>query len=136
MTACRLLMKIQWAIWISMTVAQFKQNICNNLPPFMFNGGCAASTSKIRVNVQNFTGYGSITTATCLDGGGNLIPTANQVFATGSANAVVLVSVCFEWTLSQAMANIPYWISPASAQMTNGSTLIQAATAFTTEPYN
>ena len=117
-----------------MTVSQFKDLVCTKLPPFMLVGGCASS--KLRVNVQTFTGYNTITTASCLDTGGNLIPTAGQTFATGGSNAVVLVSVCFEWELSKAMANIPYWISPRSAQMGNGSTLIQASTAFTPEPYN
>jgi Flp pilus assembly protein TadG len=115
-----------------MTVTQFKQLVCDKLPPFMATGSCA----NLRVNVQNFAGYGSISTASCLDGGGSLIPAANQTFNTGSANAVVLVSVCFEWELTQSMASIPYWISPRAAQMGNGSTLIQASAAFTTEPYN
>lgn len=115
-----------------MTVAEFKQLVCDKLPPFMTTSSCG----KLRVNVQNFAGYGSITTTSCLDGGGALIPTANQVYNTGSANAVVLVSVCFEWELTQSVGSIPYWISPTAARMGNGSTLIQASAAFTTEPYN
>lgn len=117
-----------------MTVAQFKQRVCDALPDFMKGSDC--TNNKIRVNVQNFAGYGSITTASCVDGGGALIPTASQVYSPGTANAVVLVSVCYEWELSKSMANIPYWISPAAARMTSGSTLVQASTAFTTEPYN
>lgn len=117
-----------------MTNAQFKQRVCDALPDFMKGSDCA--NNKIRVNVQNFAGYGSITTPSCVDGGGALIPTGGQVYNPGTANAVVLVSVCYEWELSKAMANIPYWISPAAAKMTNGSTLVQASAAFTTEPYN
>ncbi len=117
-----------------MTTAQFKQRVCDALPDFMKGSDC--TNNKIRVNVQNFAGYGSITTPSCLDGGGSLIPSANQVYSPGAANAVVLVSVCYEWELSKAMANIPYWISPAAAKMNNGSTLVQASAAFTTEPYN
>jgi hypothetical protein len=33
------------------------------------------------------------------------------------------------------MINVPYWISPANARMNNGSTLVQAATTFTNEPF-
>ena len=119
-----------------MTVAQFKALVCAKLPPFMISGSCSGASNKLRVNVQNFAGYGSIATASCVDGSGNLIPTASQAFSPGTSNAVVLVSVCYEWELTQSMFSIPYWISPRAAQMTNGSTLIQASTAFTTEPYN
>ena len=53
----------------------------------------------------------------------------------GGASTIVLVSACYEWELGNALANVPYWISPANAKMTNGSTLIQASTTFTTEPF-
>jgi Flp pilus assembly protein TadG len=115
-----------------MTVAQFKSLVCSKLPPFMPCG----SSDKIRVNVQNFTGYGSITTPPCTDSSGNLIPSSSQVYNPGGASTVVLVSVCYEWELTKAMANVPYWISPKNAKMSNGSTMMQASTAFTSEPYN
>ena len=54
----------------------------------------------------------------------------------GGASTVVLVSVCYEWDLSIAFANVPYWISPTKAKMGNGATMIQASTTFTSEPYN
>ena len=115
-----------------MTVAQFKTLVCAKLPPFM---PCGA-TDKLRVNVQSYTGYGGITTPTCLDGSGNLIPTASQVYNTGSASSVVLVSICYEWALAASMAGMTYWISPVSSRMNNGSTMLQASVTFTTEPYN
>jgi Flp pilus assembly protein TadG len=115
-----------------MTVTQFKGLICEKLPPFM---ECGSSTDKIRVNVQNYTGYSTVTPPTCLDNGGNLIGSAAQVFQPGATSSIVLVNVCYEWSLGAMMINVPYWISPSNARMNNGSTLVQAATTFTNEPF-
>lgn len=117
----------------AMTVTEFKSLVCAKLPNFM---DCTGATNKIRVNVQSFATYDAISPPTCVDTSGNLIPTGSQTFNPGAASTAVLVSVCYEWEMSKAMVNVPYWISPAKAKMNNGSTLIQASTAFTTEPYN
>lgn len=115
-----------------LTVTQFKALICEKLPPFM---ECGTTTDKIRINVQTYTGYSTVTPPTCTDASGNLIAAANQVYQPGATSSIVLVNVCYEWTLGAAMVNIPYWISPTNARMTNGSTLVQAATTFTNEPF-
>lgn len=116
-----------------LTVDTFKAEICTKLPPFMKCDGGASD--KIRVNVQTYTGYSSVSAPSCVDNNGALIAKANQVYQPGTTSSIVLVGVCYEWELSKAMANIPYWIAPQSARMTNGSTLIQAATTFTNEPF-
>ncbi len=115
-----------------LTVATFKAKICEKLPPFM---ECGTATDKIRVNVQTYTGYGTVSAPTCVDNAGALIGAAAQTYAPGGTSSIVLVGVCYEWELSKSMASIPYWIAPQSARMTNGSTLIQAATTFTNEPF-
>lgn len=115
-----------------LTGATFKAKICEKLPPFM---ECGTTTDKIRVNVQTYTGYGTVTAPTCVDNAGALIGSAAQTYAPGGTSSIVLVGVCYEWELSKSMASIPYWIAPQSARMTNGSTLIQAATTFTNEPF-
>ena len=115
-----------------LTVATFKSKICETLPPCM---ACGTATDKIRVNVQTYTGYGTVTAPSCVDNAGALIPSASQVYAPGGTSSIVLVGVCYEWELSKSMASIPYWIAPSSARMANGSTLIQAATTFTNEPF-
>lgn len=117
----------------AMTVTEFKAKICEKLPSFM---NCSGTGNKVRVNVQNFTGFGSITASSCTDSSGALIPEASQSFNPGAASTVVLVSVCYEWDLSLALANVPYWISPTNSKMGNGATMIQASTTFTSEPYN
>ncbi len=119
----------------AMTPAEFKARVCAKLPPFM---DCSSTTNKIRINVKQFADFGSITTTTlpsCVDTGGNLIATTGQTYDPGTQSTVVLVNVCYEWDFATSMANIPYWISPASAKLTSGSTLIQASTTFTSEPY-
>ena len=50
-----------------MTAAQFKQEVCTRLPDYV---DC---TNKLRIQVQNFTGFGNIVTPTCIDTNGTLI---------------------------------------------------------------
>lgn len=107
-----------------MTAAQFKTEICNRVPRFVDCSG------KLRVNVQKFTGFGSITATSCTDNGGNLVEAASTAFQPGASGDIVLVTVCYEWELG---GKIPYL---QLGDMANGSTLIQAATTFKTEPYS
>lgn len=106
-----------------MTAAQFKDEICTRVPRFVDCNG------KLRVNVQKFTGFGSITATSCTDTGGNLIDPASTAFQPGASGDIVLVTVCYEWELGGKM---PYL---RLGNMSNGSALIQAATTFKTEPY-
>ena len=117
----------------AMSAAEFKTRVCAKLPPFM---DCTSNTNKIRVNVKQFADFAAITSTTvpsCVDNSGNLI--AAGAYDPGTQSTVVLVNVCYEWDFAKSMANVPYWISPASAKLANGSTLIQAAITFTSEPY-
>lgn len=111
--------------------------VCSSLPPYMKSG--ADCGPNIRVHVQNYSGYGAVVIPSCLQSGG-LIPTDSQVYSTGTGSAVVLASVCFEWEMTKAFKDMLWWWNPSvnekSTAMTNGSTLIQAATMFTVEPYN
>ena len=54
-----------------MTTAEFKTKVCEKLPSFM---NCSGTGNKVRVNVQNFTGFGSIAVPSCTDSAGALIP--------------------------------------------------------------
>ena len=108
-----------------MTAQQFKDKVCELAPSF------TDCTNKLRVNVLNFpdsTAIGPTSIPQCLDGGGNLSDITT--YQPGEADQVVLIWVCYEWTLSRA---IPYL---NLGDMANGSRLIQAATTFRTEPYN
>lgn len=107
-----------------MTADQFKTEICTRVPRFVDCNG------KMRVNVQKFTGFGSITTPTCTNSGGNLVDPASTTYQTGAGGDIVLVTVCYEWELG---GKIPFL---SMATMANGSALIQASTTFKTEPYS
>src|SRR5690606_37200142 len=120
-----------------MTVDEFKTLVCDRLPSFM---DCSGSASKVRINVQAFTDFNSLAVPNCIASSGNLIPSADQTYNPGAASSVVLVTVCYEWELTQMMVNNPMWIRPhgsgqTGSVMANGSTLIQASTVFMTEPY-
>jgi hypothetical protein len=108
-----------------MTEQQFKQKVCELAPSFV---DCV---HKLRVNVLNFPDSQAIGPASiprCLDGAGKLSDLTT--FAPGEADQVVLIWVCYEWSLAN---KVPYL---NLGNMSNGSRLIQAATTFRTEPYN
>ena len=105
-----------------MTAAQFKQEVCERTTAF---ADCA---EKLRVNVQSSSKFATLSAPSCVDTGGNLVPPAATVYNPGVASALVLVTVCYEWDFA---ARIPF----VSGSMANGAMLIQAATAFRTEPY-
>jgi Flp pilus assembly protein TadG len=121
----------------AMTVDEFKSLVCDKLPTFM---NCSGSGNKVRVNVQSFSNFSTVSVPSCIASSGSLIPSSAQTYNPGSASTVVLVTVCYEWELTQAMANNPMWLRPhgsgqTGSAMANGSTLIQASTVFTVEPY-
>ena len=108
-----------------MTEQQFKEKVCELTPAFV---DCV---NKLRVNVLNFPDSEAIGPATipqCLDAGGNLSDVTT--YAPGDADQVVLIWVCFEWSVASKLPYINL------GNMSNGSRLIQAATTFRTEPYN
>ena len=106
-----------------MTAAEFKQEVCKHLPPFVDCG------DKMRVNVQNYSDFGGIVAPACTDSEGNLIPPGGTSYNTGASSEVVLVTVCYEWNLAGA---IPFL---KLGDMPNGAALIQASATFLTEPY-
>ena len=106
-----------------MTAEQFKQKVCENAPRYVDCNG------KMRINVQTYTGFGSIATPSCIDNGGELIKPESQTYNSGGAGDVVLVTVCYEWELT---GKIPFL---HLGTMDNGSSLIVASTTFRTEPY-
>ena len=106
-----------------MTAEQFKSKVCENAPQYV---DC---TSKMRVSVVSGADPGTLTTPSCVDAGGALAPPASSAYTPGGSGVYVLVTVCYEWELA---GNIPFL---HLGDMGNGSALIQATTAFKTEPY-
>ena len=107
-----------------MSKAQFKAEVCSKAPSFV---DCVG---KMRVNVQSFATFAGVTPPQCVDGGGALVTDSGSAYSAGGSGEVVLVQVCYEWDL---VKKIPFL---EIDNMGSGSRLIQAATAFRTEPYS
>ena len=110
------------------TQAQFKQLVCNTAGTFI-----DCSSTKLKVHIQSAASWSGITPTPCLSNGGltNSAGAGTDAISasSGAASQAVLVTVCYEWTLAQSL---PYLML---GNMSNGSSLIQAATTFRTEPY-
>ncbi|MEL6299191.1 MAG: TadE/TadG family type IV pilus assembly protein [Pseudomonadota bacterium] len=106
-----------------MTTSEFKQSVCDNAPSYIDCGG------KIRVNVQTFSAFGSVSNPSCTDSGGDLIPEPPPTPVPGAAGEIVLVTVCYQWDLA---ANLPFL---KLGNMSNDSRMIRATTTFRTEPF-
>lgn len=109
-----------------MTVDQFRNEICAN--------GTFLDCSKLRVLLQKGTDWSAISPQSCVSTTGTLVNSSGnssdplEQYA-GGAGEVVLVTACYEWDLSQSVSFLGF------SGMGNGSTLIQAAATFRTEPY-
>ena len=109
-----------------MTVEQVRTEICNN--------GTFLDCSKLRVLLQKGSDWSSITPQGCVSNTGTLVNSSGNASDplenyAGGAGEVVLVTACYEWDLAQSVSFLGF------SEMGNGSTLIQAAATFRTEPY-
>lgn len=108
----------------SMTTDQFKNDVCTRATSIL---DC---NQYLRVNVIQYTNFASVAPPSCLDTNGNLIPDPANGAVPGSADEVVLVVACYEWTLAGLLPFLKL------GKMANGSAMIQAATTFRTEPFS
>ena len=106
------------------TTSQFKNDVCSSAPLYV---DCVGN---LRVNVATASNFGVMTSPSCTDTGGNLIPDPTPTAVPGAAGEVVLVTVCYEWELAGVLPFLKL------GDMNNGSAMIQAATTFRTELYN
>jgi hypothetical protein len=108
---------------MNMTDVQFKNRVCEYVPSFV---NCE---NKLIVNVRSFAEADLVpgrTRAECVNEGSL---TDITTYAPGTANQVVLVTLCYEWELAKKLPFLRL------GDMANGSRLIQAASVFRTEPY-
>lgn len=107
----------------SMTQAQFRQIVCDNIITFM-----SCDTSHLQIDVRAFSGFGGASYPAPLDSSGHLKTNLNS-YQPGIACQVVLVRAFYTWTL----------FTPAFAQyfsnMAGDDRLLSAAVAFRNEPY-
>ena len=112
----------------NVTRTQFKQMICNATGSMI-----DCSDSKLKVHIQSAAAWSGINPTPCLSSGSlsSSAGSGGDVISgpAGGASQAVLVTVCYEWTLAKYM---PYLML---SNMGNGSSMIQAAATFKTEPY-
>jgi Flp pilus assembly protein TadG len=107
----------------NMTDVQFKNTVCSLIPGFV---DCQ---NKLLINVRSFPEADMtpvVARSECLANGAL---TNLTTYSPGAANQVVLITLCFEWEFAN---KIPFL---RLGDMSSGSRLIQATTAFRTEPY-
>ena len=113
-----------------LTTGQFTTLICNNADNVL---NC--DSSHLIVHIQNWTNWAQVAPVACTDGSGNLTPATGTGtdlinLYTGGASQVVLVTVCYKWDTAKMIPWIPL------GKLAGGAGLVQAASAFRTEPYN
>lgn len=114
----------------AMTVGEFKQLVCTD-------AGSYIDCAKLSVILQHASSWSGISPQPCVDSKGNM---AGSTGATdepitnysGGANEVVLITLCYEWELA---ASLPF-IKLGNSADGSGPAIIQAATAFKSEPYD
>lgn len=114
------------------TLADFRQMVCDEAGTYI------SCDSKLVVHVQSGNEWSDITPTPCLTGGA-LTPSSGTgtdplADSSGEAEAVVLVTACYEWDMTQAF-NLG-GLGDTMGDLSNGSALIQAVSTFRTEPYN
>ena len=114
------------------TLDDFRTMVCDAA------GSYITCDAKLVVHVQSGAEWADITPTPCLTGGA-LTPSAGTgtdplADSSGVAEAVVLVTACYEWDMTQVFQL--GGIGDAVGDMGNGSSLVQAVSTFKTEPYN
>jgi Flp pilus assembly protein TadG len=103
--------------------AAFKAIMCSKAPTFL---DCA---NRAVVLVQSSSSFGGITEPNCAKDG-SMVNQTPANFDPGSANSVVLVTVCYAWKFG---GQLPIF---KISNLSDGSMLMQASAAFRTEPFN
>lgn len=104
-----------------LTQTQVRQQVCDDLAPLI------PCDSKLYVDVESFSGFGSIVFSPPLDANGNMIPLNN--FQTGTACSVVLVRVFYAWTVFTPV------LTSFLTNMAGDKHLLYGASAFRNEPF-
>lgn len=114
----------------AVTVGQFRQLVCDKAGAFI-------NCSKLSVIVDHGSTWTQVAPRACLDNKNNLTASTGSASEpiskySGSASEVVLVTLCYKWELAN---NFPF-LKLGSGSGGSGPAIIQATTAFKSEPYN
>lgn len=109
----------------------FRQMVCDEA------GAYISCDGKLQIHVQSADEWADIVPTPCLTGG-SLTPSAGVsddplADSSGEEERVVLVTACYEWDLTQVFKL--GGLGDSIADMSNGSSLVQAVATFRTEPY-
>lgn len=119
-----------------MTVGDFRKTICRKA-----NSKSETDTvdsgwvkcNNLQIFVQTYGSWADVVPTSCLNNNQAVVNTAKDsdkiADYSGEANAIVLVTACYRWKMA---GRLPYI---NLGQMSDGSMMMQSATAFRTEPY-
>lgn len=112
-----------------MTVDEFRKLACSAASPVI-------DCSKMSVLIQHGTDWSGIMPIACVDANGDMsVSTGSKEddlsqYA-GEASEVVLVTLCYKWDLADSFS----FLKLGSGADGSGPAILQAATAFKSEPY-
>lgn len=114
----------------AVTIGAFKQMVCDE-------AGSTIDCSKLNVLVQHAANWSGITPQACLDSNNKMVASTGASgdllsAYSGSADQVVLVTLCYQWDLAQTFD----FLMLGTGANGSGSAVIQASTAFRIEPYS
>jgi Flp pilus assembly protein TadG len=114
----------------ALTVNQFKNLVCNA-------AGSYINCNKLSVIIQSGANWSDISPQACVDSKNNMVGSTGSAADpvatyTGTASEVVLITLCYQWDLAQSFS----YLKLGKNADGSGSAVVQAATAFRTEPYS
>ncbi len=110
------------------TFDQFRQTICQTAGAFI-----KCDDAHLSLIVKSWPTWAQVVPQNCNNGGA--LPPSSGTGTTlintqsGAAGEIVLITVCYKWDLTAG------WLVYAPQKLSDGSVLMQASTAFRTEPY-
>jgi Flp pilus assembly protein TadG len=104
-----------------LTQSQVRAQVCSDIAPLI------PCDSKLYVDIEAFSGFGSVVFSPPLDANGNMIPLNN--FQTGTACSVVLVRAFYAWPVFTPV------LTSFLTTMANSKHLLYSASAFRNEPF-
>jgi hypothetical protein len=114
----------------ALTVGGFRELVCEE-------AGSYIDCDKLHVLIQHAPAWSGITPQPCVDENNNMVASTGEaddaiIDYTGEANEVVLVTLCYEWDLAQSFSFLKLGSKPDGT----GPVIVEASTAFRTEPYS
>jgi Flp pilus assembly protein TadG len=102
--------------------ADFKTQVCNRLA-----GGLFDCTNGVYVNVQTYSSYAAINTASPISNG--QFDTTQMAYSTGAQGSIVVVTLYYEWPIYVSL------LGSNLSSLNGGSRLLVATSVFRNEPY-